>query len=235
MIVNVDAAESTDGNVTDVALLDHVDAVNLALGGHAGSPRWTRELAEMARERGLRIHLHPGIARRDSFGRVMPEGISWDELAESLSRQRAVLPEVSICKFHGALYNLSIHDRKIANNLVAWSLQEGVEELVVFPGGELEEAACEAGLKVMREAFVDRGYQWDQRHNRLVLAERKLPGAVIGEVEAALDQARSIIGRGRVRLLEGGEAAVACETLCLHGDGAHVLEVAVRLRREVVA
>ena len=234
MIVNVDAGEGEAGNAKDLAFLDHVDALNLALGGHAGDPGWTRELATIAMDRGLRVHLHPGVPDRASFGRVMPAAMSWPDLARSLAQQRAVLPGVSCCKFHGALYNCSTVDRVVAERLVQWSLDEGLEELLVFPGGELEKVAQAAGLRVLREAFADRAYCRHDGNKNLVLAQRGVSGAVLDEVESALDQARNILGRGSVKLLDGGEAVIACETLCLHGDGEVAVELAARLRKEVV-
>lgn len=234
MIVNVDAGEGDAGSSKDLALMQHVDAMNLALGGHAGDPGWTRELACLALDRGLRVHLHPGIPDRENFGRVAPEGMSWAQLVRSLTRQRAILPAVSACKFHGALYNLSTVDREMASKLVEWCLAEGVDELLVFPGGELEAVARGVGLRVVREGFIDRCYRRDGEQGRLVLAARELPGAVLEDVEAALKQARGLIGGKVVGLLEGGEAVVECETLCLHGDGVRALELAERLRREVL-
>lgn len=235
MLVNVDAGEGEVGCRKDRALLDHVDAVNLALGGHAGDPGWTQELATEAQMKGVCVHLHPGFPDRENFGRE-PFPMEWGELAASLTEQRALLPEVRVCKFHGALYHEATNDRRLAGKLVAWCHEEGIEALLVFPGGALEAAAEKAEIAVLREGFMDRAYRLEgqEEGGRLVLAERKVPGAVHGEVALCLAQARKIIEEGRVGLLGGGEATLDCETLCLHGDSATALELASRLRKEVL-
>ena len=79
--------------------------------------------------------------------------------------------------------------------------------------GVLAELAREAGLRVVAEGFVDRGYRDDGR-----LVPREEPGALIREPGGAAEQAVRLAGSGRV------------ESLCLHGDGADAPAVAAAVR-----
>ena len=146
LIVNVDAGEHDDHQL-DLDLLQYVDALNIALGAHAGDPTWSRELAKRAVESGKHVHLHPGFPDRECFGRVELD-IPWSELAESLTAQRAVLPGVTACKFHGAIYNRSIVDAKFARRLVQWCNENDIDRLVTMDGGCLAGVAQDSGITV---------------------------------------------------------------------------------------
>jgi UPF0271 protein len=227
ILLNADAAEGRPESPEDLELLEAVDVLNLALGGHAGEPAWTRALAHRAEARGVRVLLHPGYPDRAAFGRrdtVLP----WPELSRALERQRAVLPEVSGCKFHGSLYSQAMADASLAARLVQWSIQNGITLLVALPDSALERRAREAGLEVWREAFADRAYT--RRDGPLRLLPRSEAGAVHTELETAFAQAVRILDAGEVPLREGVAVPLTCETLCLHGDGPYAVALARRLR-----
>lgn len=59
---------------------------------------------------------------------------------------------------------------------------------------------------------------------------RSQPGALIESEEQALAQTLEMVQHNRVRSLSGEWAHVKAETVCLHGDGAHALDFARRLR-----
>lgn len=221
LIVNVDAAESEHHQV-DLELLPYVDALNVALGGHAGDPKWSRELAARANDQGKRVHLHPGYPDRKNFGRI-DIAMPWDELAQSLTIQRDVLPDTTACKFHGALYNRSIGDREFAEQLIRWCKNSGVEEIVTMDSGCLADAARNESVAVLSEGFADRRYVL--KNDRLELQPRSEPGAVLVDVLAGLGQTK-LIGEGFVVLAGGEKHPIQCETVCLHGDGENALELA---------
>ncbi|GHK53195.1 hypothetical protein KPZU09_29310 [Klebsiella pneumoniae] len=62
------------------------------------------------------------------------------------------------------------------------------------------------------------------------LVPRSQPGALIESEEQALAQTLEMVQHNRVRSLSGEWAHVKAETVCLHGDGAHALDFARRLR-----
>ena len=227
MIINVDTAEGESGSRQDLELLQFVDAVNIALGGHAGDPQWSRELARMAGQERIRVHLHPGYPDRQNFGRVVVD-LPWHELASSLSRQRAVLPDIKTCKFHGALYNEASHNDVLAQHLVNWCVREGIEALLAPPFSSLADAARERGLSVLREGFADRRYE--QSNGEIQLAPRNEIGAVIGNIADAVAQVASIVEEGMVPV-GAAKRTWPCDTVCLHGDSPRAVELARELRQ----
>ena len=225
-IINADVGEGTFGSELDLQLLNEVDAVNIALGGHAGDPAWSRELASRALALGRRVNLHPSYPDKEGFGRRQMN-MPWDELAQSLTQQRHVLPQVSSCKFHGALYNQAASDSDLATRLVEWCVAEEISCIITLPDSALALAADDTGLQVMREAFIDRAYCVVD--NQLRLAPRSAVNAVIHDVSQAMTQAVGIMEEGQVTCLDGREHP-SCDTLCLHGDGESALDIARQLR-----
>lgn len=209
--VNCDWAE---GATDDPALLDLLDQVNLALGGHAGSAALAREWNQRAVDAGVTVCLHPGYADAAGFGRRsgFQQGV---DLLESLRVQRAVLPDCDLCKFHGALYTDADEDAQLAASLTDWCIAEGIHGLVVPPAGELEAAARAAGLAVLREGFVDRRYRI--LADRAVLVPRSDADAVHVDVSAMVAQVREVVTGGMLSTRDG-LLPFSCETWCVHGD-----------------
>jgi UPF0271 protein len=227
MLVNADIGERDFGNDVDVKILQHVDIANIALGAHAGSAEWSRELAGFAREAGVKVSLHPGYPDRDGFGRnelAMP----WASLRKSLDEQRAVLPEIRCCKFHGAIYNRANVDDAFAQLLAEWCLASDVTELLAPAKSCLAVAATKRGIGVLREGFADRRYRLE--NGRLILVPRAEAGAAIQASEEMIAQVEEMHLRGRVRLLDGTFHLIQCDTVCVHGDSSTALEIVKRLR-----
>ena len=222
LIINVDAGEAEPGSKHDLELLDHVDAVNIALGGHAGDPGWSRELCDEAVRQGKRVHLHPGLPDREGFGRK-PISISWDDLARSLTLQRNVLREIRVCKFHGLLYNQAVSDAKLADRYCDWCSENDIAELLAPFDSRLAIAARQRGIAVLCEAFVDRRYLYV--NDQLVLQSRAEHGAVIDSVDEVVAQAESI-RNGLIQTADAQTFAIQCDTLCLHGDHHNSIDLA---------
>ncbi|WP_315852231.1 LamB/YcsF family protein [Phycisphaera mikurensis] len=220
----MDLGERGVGHPLDLALLGHADLANVACGGHAGSADeaafWSREAAV----RGVAVTAHLSYPDRSGFGR-RAMAIPFDRLARSLAWQLARLPETAAVKLHGALYQAADTDAGLAPRLAAWLAGAGVARVLTPASGALAAAAADAGLAVVPEAFADRCYTRESATGRPVLLSRRHAGAVLAADRAA-EQARGLAVRGVVTLREGGEAAVAAETLCVHGDGPEALAVA---------
>ena len=105
--LNCDLGESGLANPADYAILPHVHAINIALGGHAGDAATAHDLMQRAHDLGVQANLHPSYPDRAHFGRRVLS-ITESELCAALDQQRALLPEVVSCKFHGALYNQAV-------------------------------------------------------------------------------------------------------------------------------
>jgi UPF0271 protein len=101
----------------------------------------------------------------------------------------------------------------------------------VLARSELERVArAHPGLRVVAEIFADRSYEPDGS-----LTPRSRPDALITDETVAVAQIVRMITTGSVRARDGTEVPIAAETVCLHGDGAHAVALARRLRRELTA
>ena len=86
---------------------------------------------EQAKAALVRVSSHLSYADRASFGRVVME-VSTDQLKRDLDLQRRLLPDTSLLKFHGALYNQVCSDEALATALVPWIAQSGFEEIITL-------------------------------------------------------------------------------------------------------
>ena len=84
------------------------------------------------------------------------------------------------------------------------------------------------GLQAKEEVFADRGYNADGS-----LVKRGTPGALIDSEDAALDQTLTMVREQRVKAIDGTWVPIRAETVCLHGDGAHALAFARRIRERL--
>ncbi len=140
--------------------------------------------------------------------------------------ERAELRHV---KPHGTLYNIAARDAGVAT-AIARAVRAIDERLVLFglAGSELVRAGRACGLRVAEEVFADRRYRADGS-----LVPRGEVGAVIEDEDEAVEQVLRMVNDGEVCAVDGGRVKIAADTLCLHGDGAHAVEFAQRIRTEL--
>ena len=229
-------ADLGEGGTDDAAILACVSSANIACGGHAGDEQSMREAVRAAMHCGVAIGAHPSFVDRENFGRTemyLPLQQVYDDV---LSQIRALQ---QICEFegvqlvhvkpHGALYNQAARDVALADTIVNAIAAAGTHLRVVgLAGSELIHAANRAGMAVSEEAFADRRYTNDGS-----LVSRKLPGATIDDVALALEQAMRMVEQQTVLSIDEQELHMHIDTLCLHGDGAHALQLARTLRQQL--
>jgi UPF0271 protein len=200
-------ADLGEGGAEDAALLEWVDAANIACGGHAGNEDIMRRTVELARAAGVAIGAHPGYEDREHFGRKEMH-LPLRDVTELVARQVGRLAAIAggrlhHVKPHGALYHQADRDPMLAAAVVAGIRKISPDSLLYGPPeGALAAAARSAGLSFRAEGFADRRYRADGS-----LVPRSEPDAVISEVEEAVAQALALAGSGRF------------ETMCVHGDG----------------
>jgi UPF0271 protein len=159
-----------------------------------------------------------------------------DKLSEEIARQIRALRRVDLdlkishVKAHGALYNQAWNDKTIAKAIVAGvkKVFPRTTDVAVFaaPKSALVDAALAAGLRVVREGFVDRAYEADG-----TLRSRKLAGALHTDPAVAAKQALSFVREGGVRAHDGHFLELAVDTLCLHGDTPGAIAIATAVRK----
>jgi len=234
--LNCDMGESygswSTGN--DAVLLDYVTSANIACGFHAGDPATMHKTVQLAIEKGVAVGAHPSLPDLQGFGR-RAMNISPDEAYDLIVYQvgalagfaRALGGKLSHVKPHGALYNMAVMDRKLAQ-----AIAEGVKDidptLVLFglASSELVRAGEDAGLTVANEVFADRTYQANGS-----LTPRTQPNAMIRDVDASIEHVRRMVEDGKVRSLQGTEVPVRADTLCIHGDEPTALDFVLKIRK----
>jgi UPF0271 protein len=229
-------ADLGEGCGNDEALLSLISSANVACGWHAGDATTMRQTVAWAIERGVAIGAHPSYPDRENFGRTemrrAPEDVYADvlyqigALAAIVGAQGGRLAHV---KAHGALYNQAARDPVLADAIVR-AVRDFDTDLTFFglAGSTMVRVAREAGLKVKEEVFADRGYNPDGS-----LVKRGTPGALHEDEEVALAQTLSMVRDQRVRAIDGSWVPIRAETVCLHGDGAHALAFARRIRERL--
>lgn len=227
-----------EGAGHDVELMPLITSANIACGAHAGDEATMRATVELALRHGVAVGAHPGFADREHFGRrelaVTPEEVFQLVRAQTLALQKIAHTagaKLGHVKLHGALYNLAARDTAIAE-AAAYAVRDAGPDLVWFglAGSASLAAVRECGLRVASEVFADRTYQPDGS-----LTPRSRPDALITDENVAVAQALRMVREGRVRATDGAEVAIRADTLCLHGDGAHAVEFARRIRAELAA
>ena len=228
--LNADIGEGCD---SDEALLDLISSANIACGWHAGGADAMRNCTRWAVDKGVAIGAHPSFLDRENFGRsemqLQPEEVYAGmlyQLGALAAIAGAAGGRIAHLKPHGALYNQAARDRVLAKAIVD-AAREFDPHIAVFglAGGELVQQARNAGLVAVEEAFADRGYCADGS-----LVPRSQPGALIDDEDQMIERTLVMIRDKRVQAIDGSWCALNAQTLCLHGDGAHALAFARRIR-----
>jgi 5-oxoprolinase (ATP-hydrolysing) subunit A len=217
----------------DADLIRHVTSVNVACGYHAGDPGVMRETVRLARAAGAAVGAHPGFPDLVGFGRREMKA-SAREVEDMVVYQIGALAAIAKAegvalahvKAHGALYNMAIRDRALAD-AIARAVAAFDRTLLLFglPGTELLRAGEAAGLPVAAEGFADRSYESDGS-----LTPRSQPGAVIHDSGEVVARAVRMAREGVVLDREGEEIPMRVATICTHGDTPGSHELTRRLR-----
>ena len=216
MLLNVDAGE---GAGQDESLVPLADLVNIACGAHAGDAATMEKTLRLAAASNTRPGAHPGYEDRANFGRLsmhLAIADAVDLIVRQIDALQARASSMAMRLWHVKLHGAVYHDADQRPDLaaaVATMLADRFPELrwIGPPGGESERAAATMGRIFLREGFADRAYGADGK-----LLDRRLPGALIADPQLALAQAVAL--RGKV------------DTLCVHGDSPHAVEILRALR-----
>jgi len=216
----------------DDALLGVVTSANVACGFHAGDPSIMRRVCAAAAEHGVAIGAQVSYRDLAGFGRrfidVDPEELAADVLYQIGALEacaRAAGTAVSYVKPHGALYNAVVTHVEQADAVVEAVRAYGVLPVLGLPGSVLLQAAHEAGLPAVTEAFADRGYTADGR-----LVPRRQPGALLTGTAAVVDRALRLALHGEIVAVDGTVLRTSARSLCLHGDTPGAVDNAVAVR-----
>ncbi|HEV3332526.1 MAG TPA: 5-oxoprolinase subunit PxpA [Bryobacteraceae bacterium] len=214
------------GELEDVAhaaaLMESITSANIACGGHAGDEETMERTARLALVRGVRIGAHPSYPDRANFGRLemdMAAAAIETTVREQIERLEAVVAKlgarITHVKPHGALYNVAARNvevaRAIGSAVARWNAQAAIFGLA---GSKALDIWRGMGLRVAAEAFADRRYEPDGS-----LRSRQFADALITDPQEASRQA--------LRFAREGIA----QTICVHGDTPHAVEIAKMCRQ----
>ena len=220
--INLDVGE---GCLIENDLMPLIQSCNIACGGHAGSDIEIMKCISLAKIHQVKIGAHPSYPDKENFGRKSMRidkkslAISIENQLNRFIRHLRSLKDLHHIKPHGALYNDCVKDKTIAKIFINVVLK-CCPEVVVFtlPESELERQAKKKGVKVWREAFLDRGYKENGQ-----LQGREKPGAIISDVNVMYSQLKSLINKNKLQTIKGDWISIKADTICFHGDHPNVL------------
>lgn len=232
--LNCDLGESfgayTIGN--DSEILKYITSANVACGFHASDPMVMAETVKMCKEKGVNIGAHPGFPDLVGFGRRQMK-ISPAEAKADVMYQIGALNafctaqgvKLHHVKPHGALYNMAGKDYELAKAICQGTMELDDSLLIyVLAGSQMQKAAEDLGLKVVREVFADRGYMPDGS-----LVPRGQEGAMITDEEEAMARVLRMVNEHKVTAVDGTDIDICPDTICLHGDSPKALLFAEKL------
>jgi 5-oxoprolinase (ATP-hydrolysing) subunit A len=222
----------------DADLFPLISSASIACGFHAGDPGLMRETAALAARNGVVVGAHPGYPDLLGFGR-RELGATAREVGDYIAYQLGAMiacaaaagTRVRYVKPHGALYNRAAREPEIAK-AVAEAVRAVDPDLALLglAGSALLSAACDAGLRPVAEAFLDRGYRSDGS-----LVPRGAPGALIEDPAVAAARAIRLVREGLVETAEGPSVPIAAESFCVHGDSPRARGVLREVRERLAA
>jgi 5-oxoprolinase (ATP-hydrolysing) subunit A len=231
--INADLGE---GAGHDEELFELISSANIATGFHAGDSDTMHAAVSAAKKHGVAVGAHPSFFDRENFGRKelkisMPE--VFDAVAYQLGVFQAIASAVGVqpnhVKPHGALYNMAVRDRDLAD-AIARGIESVDPKLILFAPdkSELAGAGEAQGLQIAREIFADRNYLNDGW-----LVPRTRPDALLRDPNEAAERVLRMLREGKVRSVEGRDVDVQGETICIHGDTPGAVEFARKLRLQL--
>ena len=218
-----------EGMNNEAEIMPFISSANIACGFHAGNEYTIKKTIEIALEYGVAIGVHPGYDDPENFGRLS-QPISVLDLAELINEQIYTFENIAApmgahihhVKLHGALYNDCAKDPALSKIFVQ-TIQAIYPEAYIYGLSESNtiQQAIILGQPYMQEVFADRTYQKDG-----TLTPRHIHGALIQDIDLAAKQALALVMNKKVHTLQDEIIKLPVDTICIHGDGFHAVEMA---------
>ncbi|MCJ2375688.1 LamB/YcsF family protein [Vibrio sp. ZSDZ34] len=239
MKLNGDVGESFGhwkmGN--DEALMPFLQMANIACGFHAADPDTIMHTLQLAKRYQVTVGAHPSYHDQIGFGRrSIPH--SNEQITNLILYQVGALQalahsqgmQVQYIKPHGALYNDMMNSAHTMQAVFAAAHNLNLPVMLLATAQQEQHLtlAKQYNISLIFEAFADRRYTVDG-----TLTNRGIDGALLTTTESILSQAKSII-QGKQVLTHSGEwLSIKADTLCVHGDSPHSIEVAKHIREVI--
>jgi UPF0271 protein len=222
----------------DDALLEIVTSANIACGFHGGDPVIMRRTCATSVKNNVAIGAQVSYRDLHGFGRRYI-AIPGPELRDDLLYQMGALEvfariaggKVDYIRAHGALWNVAVKDTEHAQAIVDATVEFNRDLPLLCPvGTELWRLGKEAGLRLIAEAFVDRGYTPEG-----LLQPRSEPDALLTEPDEAASRAVQMVTEGHITAVDGSEVEVTAEALLVHCDTPGAVDTARKTRTALEA
>ncbi len=205
----------------DEQVLPVITSAHLACGLHSGDPLVIRRIVGALVERGVQLGAHPSYPDVFNFGQDRVD-LSHDDLVAVLLYQfgglQGVLAQfdqrILHVKCHGALaFDAAYEDWACDALIEAIRIFDPAMVLVAMAGSPSIERARAAGIRVVAEGFIDRGYDSNGR-----LVPRSHPKALIQDPEDGARQVIAMARDGYVTAVDGTRVPLSARSFCLHSD-----------------
>lgn len=220
----------------DEEILDYITSANIACGFHAGDPSTMRKTVQLALEKNVGIGAHPGLQDLVGFGRrniaLSPQeayDLTVYQIGALSGFVKAEGGQLQHVKAHGALYNMAVNSTELSE-AIAEAVYKIDPELVLFglSGSEIIKAGEKLGMRTASEVFSDRTYQRDGS-----LTPRTQNNALITDPRIAINQVIRMVKENKVTTVEDTDTELKADTICIHGDGVHALDFAIRISKSL--
>jgi UPF0271 protein len=217
----------------DDAMLRVVTSANIACGFHAGDPDIMARCFEQAKARGVAVGAHVSFPDLAGFGRrALPMSVAEIEravayqLGAAIAVARYVGHKITFVKAHGALANLAERDAEIAGAIAraVAAVDPSLTMLAIARSAQVDACRC-AKMRVAHEVFADRAYTAEGR-----LVSRSKPGAVIEDAPAIVARVLKMLEMGAIVTENGALLKTPIDSICVHGDTPHAVDIARELR-----
>lgn len=237
--LNCDLGESF-GNYKcgmDEEVIPYITSANVACGFHASDPMVMEKTVKAAREHQVCVGAHPGFRDLVGFGR-RNMNLPAEEITAIVEYQIGALNafcqashmKLQHVKPHGALYNMAVKDRSIADAICRGIASVDSNLILLGPAhSNLVRSAKEFGLPCAKEVFADRAYEEDGS-----LVARSKPGAMITDAHTAAERVIRMIRNGTVVTITGKEIEVDADSVCVHGDSPAALDFVRSIRQALI-
>jgi UPF0271 protein len=218
-----------EGIGNEALLMPFISSANIACGYHAGDEATMQQVIELCLKYNVNIGAHPSFLDRENFGRTEMQ-LPLSEIYQLITMQLSFINKIALycggklhhVKPHGALYNMAAKDAVLAKT-IAQAVKDFDASLIYYglSGSVMITEATKVGLQTANEVFADRTYQPDG-----TLTPRSLPNALLNNVDDVVKQVIKFIKENKVVTITDEEIIVKTDTICIHGDGQHVVEFA---------
>ena len=219
----------SEGCANDDLIMPFISSANIACGYHAGDEQTIERTIKSALQNNVAVGAHPSFFDKENFGRK-EYSLSEDEYYKLIIEQLNIIQKIAKkcgaklhhVKPHGALYNLSVKNKYVAN-IIAKAINDFDKNLILYglSGSHSISEAEKYKLKTASEVFADRTYQNDG-----TLTPRGRSNALINSVDEVSSQVLQMIKEQTAKSVDNIILPIKAETICIHGDGEHAVEFA---------